>query len=133
MKVTKFCDRNFINALYLKPETIKELTARFQFKGHLGDQDYFTIIGWSDRSVFYELSCEWNRQLCTYNKIAYHDFKVNQNNSIFCDMSLFYWKEKYGETWEAFHECKPQPKILHGNCGTDIEPHDQEIYKKIEL
>ena len=79
---------------------MKKLTKRYQFKGHLGDQDYFTIVGWADRTVFYELGCEWNRQLCEY------------------------WREKYGETWEAFHECKKPVKIFHGNCGTDIEKYE---------
>ena len=46
------------------------------------------------------MGCEWNRQLCSY------------------------WKKYYGGVWEEFHECKSEAKILHGNCATEIEMHD---------
>ena len=105
--------RNDLNwQTYLRSDTINKLTKKYRFKGHLGDQDYFTLIGWEDRTVFYEMGCEWNRQLCEY------------------------WKRHYGGTWEEFHKCENQAKILHGNCKTEIERYDThnfEVVDKIEL
>ena len=57
--------------------------------------------------MFYEMPCEWNRQLCEY------------------------WKKAYGGTWEEFHLCEAKAKILHGNCQTEIERYDTEEFEEV--
>lgn len=52
----------------ITPQTVEKLTKKYHFKGHLGDQDFFTLIGMDHEELFYVLPCTWNRQLCTWCK-----------------------------------------------------------------
>lgn len=86
--------------------TIDALTSKYQFKGHLGDQDFFTLVGMEHEDMFYVLPCEWNRQLCRW------------------------WGEHgYEHVFDQYFRCEGDAngeiKILHGNCNTDI-PRDQD-------
>ena len=81
----------------LSAESIKELSTEFGFKGHLGDQDFFTLIGMKYEQLFYVLPCQWNRQLCQW------------------------WRDKGYETvFDLYFKCDGDIKIYHGNCNTPI-------------
>lgn len=99
----------------LNHETIDRLTAKYQFKGHLGDQDFFTLVGMEHEEMFYVLPCEWNRQLCRW------------------------WGEHgYEHVFDDYFRCEPPSdddgranddgiKIYHGNCNTAIPLDDDDL------
>ena len=96
----------------LNHETIDRLTAKYHFKGHLGDQDFFSLIGMEHEDMFFVLPCEWNRQLCRW------------------------WGEHgYEEVFDQYFKCETRSenssvKIYHGNCNTDIpRDGDEEEYE----
>lgn len=77
--------------------SVEALTARYKFQGHLGDQDFYTLISVEHPQLFYVLSCDWNRQLCRY------------------------WEDKgYKDVFHLYHDCKLPVKIYHGNCNSAI-------------
>ncbi|GLH06590.1 Xyloside xylosyltransferase 1 [Gryllus bimaculatus] len=81
----------------LKPESVRNLSSKYDFKGHLGDQDFYTLIGMEHPIMIHLLGCEWNRQLCTW------------------------WKNHgYQDIFDDFFRCEKQIKIFHGNCNTAI-------------
>lgn len=84
----------------LKPDNIKNLVQKYYFKGHLGDQDFYTLLGYEFPAVIYYLDCIWNRQLCVW------------------------WREHgYGEVFDAYFHCESKGKsvkIYHGNCNTRV-------------
>ncbi|KAH8269560.1 hypothetical protein KR018_009413 [Drosophila ironensis] len=73
------------------------LVAKYSFKGHLGDQDFFTLLGYEYPNLIYRLDCIWNRQLCTW------------------------WKDHgYSDIFDAYFRCEGNIKMYHGNCNTRI-------------
>lgn len=81
----------------LEPQAVAALTEKYRFKGHLGDQDFYTLLALEHEELFYKLDCGWNRQLCTW------------------------WKDNgYGEVFDAYHQCAAPVKMYHGNCSTPI-------------
>ncbi|XP_038605604.1 xyloside xylosyltransferase 1 [Tachyglossus aculeatus] len=84
----------------LEPARVQQLTEKYHFRGHLGDQDFFTMIGMEHPELFHVLDCTWNRQLCTW------------------------WNDHgYSDVFDAYFRCDGQVKIYHGNCNTPI-PED---------
>ncbi|XP_015727350.1 xyloside xylosyltransferase 1 [Coturnix japonica] len=84
----------------LEPSMVQKLTEKYHFKGHLGDQDFFTMVGMEHPELFHVLDCTWNRQLCTW------------------------WKEHgYSDVFDQYFRCEGEVKIYHGNCNTPI-PED---------
>uniref|UniRef100_A0A8V5HIK4 Uncharacterized protein n=1 Tax=Melopsittacus undulatus TaxID=13146 RepID=A0A8V5HIK4_MELUD len=84
----------------LEPFMVQNLTEKYHFKGHLGDQDFFTMVGMEHPELFHVLDCTWNRQLCTW------------------------WKDHgYSDVFDQYFQCKGEVKIYHGNCNTPI-PED---------
>ncbi|XP_074046688.1 xyloside xylosyltransferase 1 isoform X1 [Macrotis lagotis] len=84
----------------LKPAALQQLTEKYHFQGHLGDQDFFTVVGMEHPELFHVLDCTWNRQLCTW------------------------WRDHgYGDVFDAYFRCEGPVKIFHGNCNTPI-PED---------
>ncbi|KAM5164613.1 xyloside xylosyltransferase 1 isoform 2-T2 [Mantella aurantiaca] len=84
----------------LEPNAVRQLAEKYHFKGHLGDQDFFSMIGMEHPELFYVLDCGWNRQLCTW------------------------WKDHgYAEIFDQYYKCESHIKIYHGNCNTPI-PED---------
>ncbi|XP_017070181.1 xyloside xylosyltransferase 1 [Drosophila eugracilis] len=85
---------------YLEKLTHSEvhtLVAKYSFKGHLGDQDFFTLLGYEYPNLIYRLDCIWNRQLCTW------------------------WKDHgYSDIFDAYFRCEGNIKMYHGNCNTRI-------------
>ncbi|XP_074524683.1 xyloside xylosyltransferase 1 [Halichoeres trimaculatus] len=88
------------SALYnklLDPANVAKLTEQYRFRGHLGDQDFFTMIGMEHPELFYPLACGWNRQLCTW------------------------WRDHgYGEVFQLYYRCSGPIYIYHGNCNSPI-------------
>lgn len=81
----------------LNRKGVEQMSDKWHFKGHLGDQDFFTLLGMEHEKLFHVLPCQWNRQLCIW------------------------WKDKgYEEVFEDYHDCNPPVKIYHGNCDTPI-------------
>ncbi|CAG04707.1 unnamed protein product, partial [Tetraodon nigroviridis] len=81
----------------LEPEHLAQLAAQYRFRGHLGDQDFFTMIGMEHPELFYPLACGWNRQLCTW------------------------WRDHgYGDVFQLYYRCDGPVYIYHGNCNTPI-------------
>ncbi|XP_051528190.1 xyloside xylosyltransferase 1-like isoform X1 [Myxocyprinus asiaticus] len=81
----------------LEPERVARLAEKYHFRGHLGDQDFFTMIGMEHGELFYPLACGWNRQLCTW------------------------WREHgYGDVFQLYYHCDGPVHIYHGNCNTPI-------------
>lgn len=82
----------------ITPESIEKLTKKFYFKGHLGDQDFFSIVSMEHDELFYILPCSWNRQLCQW------------------------WKEHgYADVFDEYFRCNEKRiNIWHGNCNTPI-------------
>uniref|UniRef100_A0A8C5MP37 Xyloside xylosyltransferase 1 n=1 Tax=Leptobrachium leishanense TaxID=445787 RepID=A0A8C5MP37_9ANUR len=84
----------------LEPNTVRQFAEKYHFKGHLGDQDFFSMIGMEHPELFYVLDCGWNRQLCMW------------------------WKDHgYADIFDEYYKCESHIKIYHGNCNTQI-PED---------
>uniref|UniRef100_A0A3B3YWR5 Xyloside xylosyltransferase 1 n=1 Tax=Poecilia mexicana TaxID=48701 RepID=A0A3B3YWR5_9TELE len=81
----------------LKPSNVAKLADQYRFKGHLGDQDFFSMIGMEHPELFYSLACGWNRQLCTW------------------------WRDHgYGDVFQLYYGCDGPVYIYHGNCNSPI-------------
>ncbi|KAF3690836.1 Xyloside xylosyltransferase 1 [Channa argus] len=84
----------------LEPSNVAKLADQYRFRGHLGDQDFFTMIGMEHPELFYTLACGWNRQLCTW------------------------WRDHgYGDVFQLYYHCDGPVYIYHGNCNSPI-PED---------
>ncbi|TNN84073.1 Xyloside xylosyltransferase 1 [Liparis tanakae] len=88
------------SALYnqlLEPSNVAKLADQYRFRGHLGDQDFFTMIGMEHPELFYSLACGWNRQLCSW------------------------WRDHgYGDVFQMYYRCDGLVYIYHGNCNSPI-------------
>ncbi|XP_059866896.1 xyloside xylosyltransferase 1 [Delphinus delphis] len=81
----------------LEPAQVQQLANKYHFRGHLGDQDFFTMIGMEHPELFHVLDCTWNRQLCTW------------------------WRDHgYSDVFDAYFRCEGHVRIYHGNCNTPI-------------
>ncbi|WAR15024.1 XXLT1-like protein [Mya arenaria] len=87
----------------INAESIKNLTEKYMFKGHLGDQDFYALISLDHEELFYVLPCTWNRQLCTW------------------------WRDHgYADVFDQYFKCEGHINIYHGNCNTEIPKLDWE-------
>ena len=96
----------------ITPEAVDRLTNKYFFKGHLGDQDFFSLIGMEHQELFYVLPCTWNRQICTW------------------------WKSHggYMDVFDQYFNCKGEVNIWHGNCNTRIPEDDEDVdYRKVKV
>lgn len=67
------------------------------FQGHLGDQDFYTLLGMERPEFIYTIDCGWNRQLCTW------------------------WRDRgYADVFANYSQCNSETKLWHGNCNTPI-------------
>ena len=87
----------------ISKEYLDTLTKKYSFKGHLGDQDFFTLLSLEHEELFYVLPCTWNRQLCTW----WHD-------------------NGYKSVFQEYYTCEGHINIYHGNCNTEIPKLDWE-------
>ncbi len=89
--------RSAVYARALTAPAVAALAETYHFKGHLGDQDFYTLLAFEHEELFYKLGCGWNRQLCTW------------------------WKDKgYEDVFDTYHQCPGPVKMYHGNCSTPI-------------
>lgn len=78
-------------------EYVQNASSKYMFKGHLGDQDFFTLVSLEHENLFFILPCTWNRQLCIW------------------------WKDKgYESVFDQYYNCDGHINIYHGNCNTKI-------------
>lgn len=82
---------------FLDPDVVHNLTIKYKFQGHLGDQDFFTLLSLENEELFYVLPCTWNRQLCQW------------------------WRDKgYEDVFDDYYTCTGKVNLFHGNCHTPI-------------
>jgi len=97
MKLNKLRQSELFKSLMTNSTSLQQLVSKYSFKGHLGDQDFYTLVGLEHPELFYILPCNWNRQLCQW------------------------WKSKgYDDVFEQFYECKGVISLYHGNCNSQI-------------
>lgn len=78
-------------------DSIDHMTEKYYFKGHLGDQDFFTVLGMERPELIHTIDCGWNRQLCTW------------------------WGDRgYADVFANYSHCDSETKLWHGNCNTAI-------------
>lgn len=96
LDIQKMRNSKIYNSL-ISSDSVKLLTEKYLFKGHLGDQDFFTLISLEHEELFYVLPCSWNRQLCVW------------------------WRNNgYKDVFELYFKCDGHINIYHGNCNTAI-------------
>lgn len=77
--------------------SVDTMTEKYHFKGHLGDQDFYTLLGMERPELIHTVDCGWNRQLCTW------------------------WRNRgYVDIFANYSECHSEIKLWHGNCNTPI-------------
>ncbi|XP_013095172.2 xyloside xylosyltransferase 1-like [Biomphalaria glabrata] len=82
---------------FLTEERMNALVQKYKFQGHLGDQDFYTLLSFDYEELFYILPCGWNRQLCQW------------------------WKHNgLGEKFDLYYSCSGVIHIWHGNCETSL-------------
>ncbi|XP_058808903.1 xyloside xylosyltransferase 1 [Phymastichus coffea] len=78
-------------------DSVEHLVEKYEFKGHLGDQDFYTLLGMERPEMIHTIDCGWNRQLCTW------------------------WKDRgYADVFANYSRCNSEVKLWHGNCNTPI-------------
>lgn len=82
---------------FLSAEGVQFLVKKYSFRGNLGDQDFYSLLGWECPELFYVLPCTWNRQLCEWWR--YHG---------------------YADVFDEYHRCNGTVHIYHGNCNSSI-------------
>ncbi|XP_013771979.1 xyloside xylosyltransferase 1-like [Limulus polyphemus] len=81
----------------IQETAVKKLVQKYKFKGHLGDQDLYSLLGFEHKELFHILPCTWNRQLCHW------------------------WKDHgYEDVFEDYNQCDGEINLYHGNCNTQI-------------
>lgn len=81
----------------ISKENVKALVKKYSFKGHLGDQDFYTILGYEYPQLFTILPCNFNRQLCVW------------------------WRDHgYSDVFANYSKCDGDVAVYHGNCNTPI-------------
>lgn len=84
-------------AYYISKPYVTEITKKYIFQGHLGDQDFYTLLAAENPHIVYQLPCNWNRQLCQW------------------------WKNHgYANIFDKFSRCDGPVYVYHGNCNTPI-------------
>ena len=73
----------------ISPEKVKEVQEKYKYKFTLGDQDWFTNLGWLHPELFYLLPCKFNSQT-----------------------SVQYLRPPWEETFEQYHHCDDHSKIV---------------------
>eukprot|EP00045_Choanoeca_perplexa_P001744 m.21437 g.21437 ORF g.21437 m.21437 type:complete len:350 (+) comp11141_c0_seq1:109-1158(+) len=78
--------------------TMHELATAYHFQGHLGDQDFYTLLYVLHPELFAILPCGYNRQLCTW------------------------WQKHpvYTDVFEAYHHCGDSVLVWHANCNSQF-------------
>ena len=81
----------------LDNNAVMEIARKYTFQGHLGDQDFYSLLNLDYPDFFHVLPCSWNRQLCTW------------------------WRDHgYAEVFNLYHNCSETIHVYHGNCETKM-------------
>ncbi|XP_066138413.1 xyloside xylosyltransferase 1 [Euwallacea fornicatus] len=81
----------------ISKENVLNMTEKYKFRGHLGDQDFYTLVGYEYPHIIQTLNCGFNRQLCTW------------------------WRDHgYRDIFDSYFKCDHPIVVLHGNCNTKI-------------
>ncbi|XP_076438505.1 xyloside xylosyltransferase 1-like [Babylonia areolata] len=81
----------------LDTDMIQSLSKKYLYKGHLGDQDFYTLVSLENEELFFVLPCGWNRQLCRW------------------------WRDNgYKDVFDSYFACHGPISVYHGNCNTPI-------------
>lgn len=81
----------------ISKDNVKRLIKKYIFRGHLGDQDLYTLLGYEYPELFRTIPCKFNRQLCTW------------------------WRDHgYKNEFGNYSKCDDDIVIYHGNCNTPI-------------
>ncbi|XP_014206766.1 xyloside xylosyltransferase 1 isoform X2 [Copidosoma floridanum] len=81
-------------------DSVEHMVEKYEFKGHLGDQDFYTLLGMERPEFIHTIDCGWNRQLCTW------------------------WRDRgYADVFANYSRCDSETKLWHGNRNTPI-PED---------
>ncbi|XP_037277515.2 xyloside xylosyltransferase 1-like [Rhipicephalus microplus] len=85
-------------------EKLAPMCAKYSFKGSLGHQDFFTLVGMEYPELFLVLDCTWNRQLDTG------------------------WSHTVNKaTFDAYHRCPGKVRVYHANGGARLpEPGSED-------
>ena len=81
----------------LEPKSLDTMTEKYSFHGSLGDQDFYTLMGFEYPELFYTLPCGWNRQLCR-----------------------IFETQGYKEVFDEYHRCEGEIYLFHGNCNSTL-------------
>ncbi len=98
MNLKRMRESKLYNSL-LNSSAIEMLCNKYSFRGHLGDQDFYTIVSFDYQQLFHVIPCFWNRQLCQWWR--YHG---------------------YGHVFDQYNRCDGDIKLFHGNCNA-VMPH----------
>lgn len=83
--------------LLITKENVRNITEKYKFRGHLGDQDFYTLMGFEYPHLVQTINCGFNRQLCTW------------------------WRDHgYQNIFDYYFKCDHPIVVLHGNCNTKI-------------
>ena len=108
----------------ITPESVEKLTSKFYFKGHLGDQDFFTLVSMEYEQLFYILPCNWNRFNLWFLFIFLFVFE-------FCYLRQLcqWWKNHgYEAVFDQYFKCDGKINIYHGNCNTPIPVESDQVH-----
>ncbi|KFM76658.1 Xyloside xylosyltransferase 1, partial [Stegodyphus mimosarum] len=97
LDLEKMRHSDLYNEIVNNSSFVLHLVEKYKFKGHLGDQDFYSLINLEYPYLFYHLPCTWNRQL--YQWWKYHGYK---------------------DVFDLYHSCSGKIHLLHGNCNTMI-------------
>lgn len=99
------------------------LAEKYFYQSHLGDQCFFTLLGFEHPEWFYSLPCEYNYQVGL--KTEWTNPKRIYIATIFpfkLDLSMY--QEGIEDIFYLYHNCQSEVKIYHGNGGTVIPEDD---------
>ena len=96
------------NSYLDNPILVKNLVEKYNFRGHLGDQDFYTLLSFEHPELFHVLPCQWNRQLCTW------------------------WRDSggYEDIFDKYHHCSSPIYVYHGNCNTPYNQSEIDLKEK---
>jgi len=91
----------------LQPEKVFDLMRTYGYHVTLGDQDWFTNVGFENRDLYYRLPCQFNSQV-----------------------SVQYWRPPFEENFMEYHHCEKPYHVIHKNgCGPDKATCDEVLRK----
>ena len=92
---------------FLTSDRVRQLHSLYMFDYALGDQDWFTELGFSHPDLFHVISCQFNRQT-----------SIQVNNKHEGEEQIFFFQylsPPWEMEFESYHHCGPKKdvKIMH--------------------